>query len=250
MANVQTVQAADSQAQAKVSNLEGQVQVKTPPSTEWKNLKKDDRLGQGDEVLTGPDSRCEIALGDGNQSAIKINPDSLATLTSLDPVKIDLKSGQILSLVRHLKPGSTFQVSTPTAVAVARGTGWWQGKNLIKGFEGTIHLTGSDGQTVDVPAGKGITIDDSGHLGPLFDLSDEDFKAWDEFKKSIEEGAGDTEGAFGGDYHEAAGSDETLSTDKLQDIRSGNAEDRNADQNLQDKLNEKEPSPEPSKSPT
>ncbi|GEM_PF-6534282 len=233
------------ESQARVLSFEGQVQYRMPSSKEWKNVQKNELLSQGTEILTGPNSTCEIGVGEGIKSAVKLRQDSRATLTSLAPVKIDLRSGKIFSLVRNIKQGSTFQVSTPTAVATVRGTGWEQGLDSIQVFEESVHVAGSSGQESDIPEGKGIGIGDDGKLGDLFDVSNDARSEWKDFKEKVEE---DLEAAsnesthegFGGDTHEPdqAASHEDLGGEKpgalpdVHDIKTESTEEKTTDNNL------------------
>lgn len=242
---VEACHASGSHTEAKVLSFEGHVQRKTPSWTQWKNVQKNEILARGDQILTGPNSTCEIGVGEGTKSVVKLRADSKAALTSLDPVKIDLESGKVLSWVRGMKPGSTFQVSTPTAIAAVRGTGWEQGAHAIKVFEATVYLTGAGGQASDVPEGKGLAIGDDGKLGALFDVSNGDLDEWNEFKEKAtadleltSHGAsGSAEGGFGGDNHDKGdgSSNENLSVGSAGDtgdIKALAAGEKNTDEAL------------------
>ncbi len=186
-------------ADAKIVATEGNVQVKAAPGAELKNAEKGVVLSQGAEVITGSNSTCEIGLGEGQKSAVKIQPESKAVLASLDPVKVNLETGKLFSLVRNLKKGSDFQIHTPTAVASARGTGGVHTLNFHESYNGTFSITGANGQQKDLPEGKGINVGQDGSLGELYDVSDTTMEEWIEFEKEREaaggdEGFGDDEG--------------------------------------------------------
>lgn len=243
-----------SQGQAKILNVEGQVKAKAPSTADWKTAKQGDWLTAGAEITTGPNSTCEIALGEGLKSAAKLRADSKATLTSLDPVKIDIQSGKILSMVRSLRSGSTFQVTTPTAIGSARGTGWEQDANSVQVFEDTVHVTGTSGQENDIPEGKGIEIGDDGKLGDMFDVSGESKKDWNEFKSDTQGAKGDADSTpkegFGGDTHETL--DTSSAHEELGDpldegdVKADSTEQRNEEKHLNDMLNpERIPDPAP-----
>ncbi len=183
-------------AEAHIVSVEGQVQVRGSAAAEWKNAEKDAVLGQGYEILTGSNAVCEFVIGT-EKNAVKIHADSHAVLTSLEPVKIELKSGKIFSLVRHIAKGSSFEVHTPTAMAAARGTGWGQTSEVVLDFEDSVYVRGSGGQDTTLEEGKGIHIGSDGSLGDTFDISGGDRSQWEDFKKSLSVGNGD--GALGED---------------------------------------------------
>ena len=178
-------------SKAKVLSVTGQVSFRPAGGSEWKPLAKDQFLAQGDEVLTGDQSTLQLGMGRGFGNVIRIQPDAKATLTSLDPVRVDLKAGRVFALVQNLDKSSSFQVVTPTAMASVRGTGWDQDQKRIEVFEDIVHVTGQNGESQDVSEGFGLEIDEDGSLGDTFELSDEDRQEWDDFKSDIPDDTAD-----------------------------------------------------------
>ncbi len=224
-----SLHAAESGATAEIISMEGSVQVLSPPATEWAGAEKGMALAQGDQVLTGPKSTCELALGDGEKSVIRLTPDSKTTLTSIDPVKIDLQSGKLFALVRGLKKGSAFQVSTPTAVASARGTGFSQDFHSVEVFEDSVDVEGAAGVDPTVSEGNGISVNDDGTLGDTYPLSQDSVDEWNEFKEDAEDNTGegdedaseDSDGGLsspGGDETDEDLKDESKETEDEEDI--------------------------------
>jgi hypothetical protein len=211
--------AQDALKQAKILDLSGSVEIRASSSATWVQAQKGILVGEKTEFRTGPESMCRLALGDEKKSVVKIGAETKAVVSSLDPVMIDIESGEALSMVRNLRKGSTFQVRTPTAVAVARGTGWDQTLKKIKVFESEIHVQGAGGQENDVPEGKGIGIGDDGSLGEIFDLSKEDLAEWKEFQGNAgsSDTNNDTPSDLGDDQNQIPGGFDSI--DDLQDSK-------------------------------
>jgi hypothetical protein len=218
-------------AQAKILSTEGRVESRVSGG-EWRRASVDELLPQGSEVATGPDGRCEIGFFDGAKGVIRVQEDSRAVIVSLDPVRVDLQSGRLMTLVKNLKRGSQFQVATPTAIATVRGTGWEQDKNRVLVYESAVDVMGSSGQTREVGEGMGVEISDDGGLGELFELPEDAKERWSEFRD------------------QAGNRLENASTDSLNEITANDPsdeffesrdafEDLQAEQHLEDKLNEK-----------
>ncbi|MGH7198816.1 MAG: FecR domain-containing protein [Candidatus Omnitrophota bacterium] len=206
--------AADAPAPAKVVNVSGDVQVKDAPGSGWTGAQEGTQVQQGGEVLTNADSTCDLAIGEGQASTIRLNPNSRAVLNSIDPAKVDLQSGKLFALVRGLKKGSAFQVSTPTAVASARGTGFTAEPSAIKVFEDSVDVEGKAGADPTVGEGQGIGTNSDGTLGDTFGLTDEDWEDWDKFLSEVEgEGSGEDEDEFGGLSEEGAEADDEKDID-------------------------------------
>ena len=171
---------------AEILDLQGEVSVRVPPGMDLKKAEKGSQLIEGSEIVTGSDSSCRVGLGHDQKNAVKLYDNSRAILVSLDPVRIDLQSGKIFSLVRGLKKDTRFEVKTPTAIASARGTGWGQTSKEISVLEDTVHVQGSAGQETDVPEGKGIEMNQDGTFGELFDVSEQSKSEWGQFKSEAQ----------------------------------------------------------------
>lgn len=209
---------AGAKATAEIISMEGSVQVLSPPATEWAGAQKGMALAQGDQVLTGPKSTCELALGGGEKSIIRLTPDSKTTLTSLDPIKIDLQSGKLFALVRGLKKGSAFQVSAPTAVASARGTGFTQDFHSVEVFEGSVDVEGAAGVDPTVSEGSGIGVNDDGTLGDTYPVSDDAVNEWNGFEEDAEDHLGKEDADLGGDEADEDLKDESKESEDEEDI--------------------------------
>ncbi|MCG3175785.1 MAG: hypothetical protein MOGMAGMI_00718 [Candidatus Omnitrophica bacterium] len=170
-----------------VIELSGQAQWRESSDRPWKDLRKSQSVSAGTDLLTGADAKIELAFPGKQRSVVRIGPDSLAQLVSIDPVNVRINQGRIFALVRDLKKGSTFQVSSPTAIASARGTGWSQTPGLVEVFEDTVGVKGAGGEEVEVGEGFGLPIGEDGDLGEVFALDDEAREKFEEFKEDATE---------------------------------------------------------------
>lgn len=107
-------------------------------------------LKEGDEILAEPRSYVEIGFSRELKNTARIDAGSRLTLekTSPEDTRFSLKNGKVFSLIQSLPETADFTVSTPTAVAGIRGTGFEVGftDNLtsVATYEGTIYVWGID----------------------------------------------------------------------------------------------------------
>ena len=175
--------------EARLLRSEGTVQAKDPESTQWRAVNKGESLKPGTALRTSNGSSCDIGLGEGRKSVIHLKADSQTTLTSLDPanINIDLAQGKVFALVRGQKKESSFKVSTPTAIASVRGTGWEQSLETVQVFENQVDVTGAGGEEMLLEEGKGIQIGSDGDLGELFEVSAEAKEEWNQVEDFAEQ---------------------------------------------------------------
>jgi hypothetical protein len=146
-------------AKARVIATEGQVQIKPAGSSEWQTGSRGAWLAEGSEVSSGELSSCIIGLGEGSSSAVTLNENSKVVLASLDPIKLNLDSGNLIGIVKGLQQGSTFEVMTSTAVASVRGTKFYvSADGVIAVLEGQLEVTYPDGTKVTVNAGEQLNV--------------------------------------------------------------------------------------------
>ena len=129
---------------AEIAGLTGRVEVQKKGQTQWTPTVVGARLGEGDHVRTAAGATAELALPDG--STLVLAENSRLAVTRLDFDAQDqtrqavfhlavgkvraLVSRAALSLVRSRQ--SNFVISTPTAVAAARGTDFEVFYNWLK----------------------------------------------------------------------------------------------------------------------
>ena len=194
----------------RILHLEGMVQVKEPGETSWKTPKNGAWVKAGSEIRTGTASSCDIGLGEGRSSVLQMKENSQTKLQVLDAslIHVNLEAGSIFAKVRGLKKDSTFKVSSPTAIASVRGTGWEQSMEEINVFENSVEVAGINGETVLVEEGFGVDIDAKGDVKEPEPVSAEDKAEYENFETQAEqlvteEAAAPDDSAFegfGGDF--------------------------------------------------
>jgi len=122
----------------------------------------------GDTIQTDSNGRARITLDDG--SILNVGSNSNLRIAKHDAAtqqtQIQLAYGRLrASAVRLARPGSSFEVRTPTAVAGVVGTAFdlTTGNDMssISVTEGSVNFCNLQGQCVTVPAGYTSTIRDS-----------------------------------------------------------------------------------------
>lgn len=140
------------------------------------SVKEGDILSPNQTIKTGPDSYVELELSPGNSVRVKENSQVMIKdidTESLEPdgsvVRItdfNLLKGDIILRLENLPKGSLIQVSSPTAVAGARGTQY-----IVRYEPGTkitrvgvldkvvrVGSVGEVGKVIDVPQFKKVSI--------------------------------------------------------------------------------------------
>jgi hypothetical protein len=113
--------AAAEEAYGEVVAVAGDVQL-TRKGQASAPLAQGTMIEQGDRIAVGPASSADLAFDPAWENTARLNSNTLATVQSLAPVKLNMVSGDIYSKLERLAAGSSFEVKTPTAVAVVRGT--------------------------------------------------------------------------------------------------------------------------------
>lgn len=117
----ETTQSQTPVPQLAVTVADGLVEMSTDGES-WKQIEAGSTLSQGDSVRTDDKARTVLLLDDG--SAIRLNHDSVVTLTSLDPnnISIDSSRGEVYS--RVVASERNFAVVTPADTYTAQGTAY------------------------------------------------------------------------------------------------------------------------------
>lgn len=113
--------------EVKVIDVNGKAHYQTPTEADWQSLSKGKALGTGSALKTDLNSYVEFEMSPGNQFRLKENSQLKIkeVAASKDVVKLtefDLLDGEIISKLDKLPKNTLVQVSSPTAVAGARGT--------------------------------------------------------------------------------------------------------------------------------
>ena len=123
--------------------VKGDVNVTAAKTQQKLKAKVGQKVGEGDVIETGKDSRAKIVMADKN--VLNISPDSKVVIekyvndAKTGEKKVDLKvlEGKLRASVEQKYDGekNTFQIKTPTAVAGVRGT------DFITGFNSSTRVT-------------------------------------------------------------------------------------------------------------
>ncbi len=152
---------------ATVLWAQGEVQVKKADDPIAATAVAGTALPQGAQIVTGQDGSCGVGLeGPLAGSAVEFKSGSTATLDDLGAqTRINLTQGGLFAKLSKLKKESSFEVSTPSAVATARGTAWEQSLDRIEVFEGTVQVKDISGQVESLSQGEAYDIRSNGTYG-------------------------------------------------------------------------------------
>lgn len=152
--------------------VEGKAMLTKSGSPVETTLKVGDLIQTGDKIYTEKGAVISIAFDSMKKNAVQIPAETSALFKSIEPTDIHLDDGTVFSAVDGLPKGSTWQVSTPSAVAAVRGTVYLVNYEASTGdfFAGTFDVADDDKvsaievQPVDgqglanVPEGKEINL--------------------------------------------------------------------------------------------
>lgn len=151
-----------------VARLKGTVEVSHPEETQrvWEAALVGQQLGAGWNLRTGADSKAQLVFPRDNVVILKEN--SVLYVDKLDDgggAQLEAESGSLLvNLLNALAPGSDFELETPTALAVVRGTMY--GADGIDdfdvtyyGYRGEVEIFDGDGLYPPVLLTGGYAVD-------------------------------------------------------------------------------------------
>ncbi len=137
---------------AKVTFLEGKVEVLARGESIWTPLKVGHLLSREDEVRTGEKSRIEIQLPDQSllrfdqRTTFKMKAVLFGSADGSREIKIEMGAGKTWANVRKaFGPKKTFEVASANAVAGVRDTVWRMTveedkSTLIRVYEGSVEV--------------------------------------------------------------------------------------------------------------
>lgn len=116
-----SVIAADEAPYCEVVSVTGDVQLlrKGQPAS---SVRQGMSLLQGDGLIVGKAASADLAFDPAWENTARLNSDTRVSIKSLKPVKLSMISGDIYSKLDRLPQGQSYEVKTPTSVAVVRGT--------------------------------------------------------------------------------------------------------------------------------
>ena len=147
----------------KISSLSGDVQVLKSGSSTWVKATKGMELAAGDSIKTGSDGNALLLFWEGSTMEIKANSEILTNKLDIatsgsTTIGLEQLLGSTINRVEKLVDSSSkYEVETPAASAVVRGTVFdllvqQTGFTTVKSEEGSVSFTAA-GQTVTVNAG-------------------------------------------------------------------------------------------------
>lgn len=151
--------------QATLADVKGTVEVQKKGTKTWVKATEGMKVGEGDAIRTKVKSSCLIKWSADTMVKLTAFTNFAITKSAVDSssgkenTTVSLFVGKTYSKVKKaLAPGSSFEVSTPTAIAGVRSTYWvtevsGDGSTLVGFLEGSGYLN-AGGKTVDVPEGS------------------------------------------------------------------------------------------------
>jgi hypothetical protein len=150
---------------AAIAQASGEVEILPSDGESRQATPAGAQISAGDQVHTGPLSSATLDLGDG--STVALEAETEVTFVQMD-VKQDV-GGKVIVLRQgigrayyHVEPlrdpDARFEIETPTAIVVVRGTSFAvgvaaDGTTQVEVDEGVVDVT-AEGSTVSVPEGK------------------------------------------------------------------------------------------------
>ena len=102
-------------------SIEGSAAL-TNASVNGKALAEGDLLSVDDVITVGPSGYVDIAYDRDWSNVTRVEENSSVRIRTLFPTNIELASGGIFAKLKSLPRESSFDVTTPTAIATVRGT--------------------------------------------------------------------------------------------------------------------------------
>lgn len=164
-----------------VISLEGKPEVQRAGAKEFKPLKFNDMLREGDSVKTGKGARVAVAFVGGAE--LRINEDSSFKMESgggSKPTSVFTEFGNAWTRLLHGKSG--MRVRTPNAVAAVRGTeadvNYGDGPMTVKVYEGFVDVMNDKGTTA-LRAGQQTQVAGAGSAPQAArDMAAQDYGTW------------------------------------------------------------------------
>lgn len=209
-------------ALARLDILSTDVAVRTQGSDDFAQGRSGQDLGQGDQVRTDPTGFAEVVYFDGSWQRVENSATlSLTELTDTetgDVVRTGIDQGRAWQRVEALTDDDdAFEVETPVAVAVVRGTAF-SIECLIDPeactfavVEGTVEVVLPDGTRLTLTAGQRVTLTEDEPPGTVEDVGVDVLRQDEWIAKNIGRDESDPPAPLGGGA--GAGSDEPGQSD-------------------------------------
>ncbi len=182
--------------EAKVILVKGEPAIMKKESSDWNPCKKGAAIDNGDRIKTSKGEVVEISFSEDTVRVIRIREDSDVFIVKREsPYSIELVDGEVLTFLKKLPKGSTFEIKTPAGTCGARGTGWSvtvdELKAIYRSFENAIYVQGLDasgnaiGGELTVRDGWQVIVDKFEKPGELERIAAGDLDKWNEWKSDL-----------------------------------------------------------------
>ncbi|MFC1589997.1 FecR domain-containing protein [Candidatus Omnitrophota bacterium] len=177
--------AADKYAATLIA-VKGDVEVDPEAIDVWMPAFEGTRLKEGARVKTARRASCEVAFDDKKQNVVKVAQQTELIINTAS--EVELPEGKILALFENMKPGSKFEIKTPSAICGIRGSG--VGVEVINfitnvlAFAGSVYAQGvrpdgsPRGRQVQVPVGQKSTVAGNQDPSPSKNMTAKDKSGW------------------------------------------------------------------------
>ena len=153
---------------ASLDHVEGMVELMPAGSHAWRAASTGERVEAGSQVRTGPSSSASLTFFDGSTMDLESQTEVTIVQMSAQPdggrvIVLNQALGHTHSRVRKVADrASRFEIETPAAVAVVRGTEFattveTNGTTSVTVIDGLVEVT-AQGMTVEVSAGQMTSV--------------------------------------------------------------------------------------------
>lgn len=186
---------------AEIIYLEGNVQVQSQDSEDWRAAVKGMKVEVGDSIRTARRSRADIALDADKKNVVRMESKALLVLnsnTANEVDRIDLSRGKIYSNLEGLKAGMDFEVSTPSAVAGVRGSAYSvyveRDSDEVQAYKDDVYLQSFDADKnmlveTTLPEGFKTMIERFEGPSSFIQVSEREFERFDRSSEEMSDNA-------------------------------------------------------------
>ena len=116
-----------------------------------KKVAEGDLLEPGDSLETGANCRVDVAYDADWQNVTTVESNCTVKIKSVQPTSLELAKGSVFAKLDQLPKDSSFEVQTPSGVAVVRGTEFWtrsgeEGLEVYNYSASPVEVFGMDAQ--------------------------------------------------------------------------------------------------------
>jgi hypothetical protein len=148
---------------ARIQQIAGKVEVKTPGAAEWQAAEAGQVLDTASLISTGFKSSALVRIGNSNitvQSLTRLSLEEIAAAQNEERITVNLRAGRIRANVKPPAGGTaSFTVKSPIATASVRGTVFDFDGSRLRVEEGRVYLNTENTAGVYISAGHAAAAD-------------------------------------------------------------------------------------------